>query len=67
MHPELAEYLLCIDLEDLGKLEVIGASYLDAQRVMSPQVLENPLVGIKAMCTLGKGQDLVLTYVQEMP
>ncbi len=67
MHPELAEYLLCIDLEDLGKLEVIEASYLDAQRVMSPQGLENYLVGIKAMCTLGKGQDLVLTYVQEMP
>jgi len=67
MHPELAEYLQCIDPEDLGNLEVVEASYLDAQRVMSAQGLENYLVGIKAMCTLGKGQDLVLTYVQEMP
>ncbi len=67
MHPELAEYLQCIDPEDLGNLEAVEASWLEAQRIMSPQGLENYLVGIKAMCTLGKGQDLVLTYVQEMP
>lgn len=67
MHPELAEYLQCIDIEDIKSGELVEASYLDAQRVMSPQGLENYLVGIKAMCTLGKGQDLVLTYIQEMP
>jgi hypothetical protein len=67
MHPELAEYLQCIDPDDLGNLEAVEASWLEAQRIMSPQGLENYLVGIKAMCTLGKGQDLVLTYVQEMP
>jgi hypothetical protein len=52
MHPELAEYLQCIDPDDLGNLEAVEASWLEAQRIM---------------CTLGKGQDLVLTYVQEMP
>ncbi|MDJ0779505.1 MAG: VWA domain-containing protein [Gammaproteobacteria bacterium] len=67
MHPELAEYLACIDPEDLGDADLVEPSYLEAQRIMSPQGLENYLVGIKAMCTLGKGQDLVLTYVQEMP
>ena len=67
MHPELAEYLQCIDPGDLGDADLVEASYLEAQRIMSPQGLENYLVGIKAMCTLGKGQDLVLTYVQEMP
>jgi hypothetical protein len=67
MHAELAEYLECIDPEDLANLEAVEASWLEAQRIMSPQGLENYLVGIKAMCTLGKGQDLVLTYVQEMP
>ncbi len=67
MHPELSEYLHCIDPEDLGDADLIEPSYLEAQRIMSPQGLENYLVGIKAMCTLGKGQDLVLTYVQEMP
>ena len=67
MHPELAEYLACIDPEDLGDADLVEPSYLEAQRIMSPQGLENYLVGIKAMCTLGKGQDLVLTYVQEIP
>ncbi len=67
MHPELAEYLACIDPEDLGDADLIEPSYLEAQRILSPQGLENYLVGIKAMCTLGKGPDLVLTYVQEMP
>ena len=67
MHPELAEYLQCIDPADLGDAGLVEASWLEAQRIMSPQGLENYLVGIKAMCTLGKGQDLVLTYVQEMP
>ena len=67
MHPELAEYLQCIDPDDLGNLEIVEASWLEAQRIMSPQGVENYLVGIKAMCTLGKGQDLVMTYVQEMP
>jgi hypothetical protein len=67
MHPELGEYLQCIDLEDIKSGELVEASYLEAQRIMSPQGLENYLVGIKSMCTLGKGQDLVLTYVQEMP
>ncbi len=67
MHPELAEYLQCIDPEDLGNRELVEASWLDAKRFMSPRGLENYLVGIKAMCSLGKGQDLVLTYLQEMP
>jgi hypothetical protein len=34
---------------------------------MSPQGLNNYLEGMRAICTLGKNQDLVLTYVQEMP
>jgi nitric oxide reductase NorD protein len=67
MHAELAEYLQCIDVDDIKNGDLVEASYLEAQRFMSPQGLENYLVGVKSMCTLGKGQDLVLTYVQEMP
>jgi hypothetical protein len=65
MHPELAEYLQCIDPDDLGNLEAVEASWLEAQRIMSPQGLENYLVGIKSMCTLGKGQDLVEDIVPD--
>ena len=67
MHAELAEYLQCIDAEDFNSGELVEASYHEAQRVMSPRGLENYLLGVKAMCALGKGQDLVLTYLQEMP
>ncbi|MDH3448390.1 MAG: VWA domain-containing protein [Gammaproteobacteria bacterium] len=67
MHAELAEYLQCIDTEDFRSGELVEASWLEAQRIMSPRGLENYLVGVKAMCALGKGQDLVLTYLQEMP
>jgi len=67
VHAELAEYLQCIDADDIKHGDLVEASYLEAQRFMSPQGLENYLGGIKSMCTLGKGQDLVLTYVQEMP
>ncbi len=67
VHAELAEYLQGIDPDDLGNPDAIEASWFEAQRIMSPQGLENYLAGIKAMSTLGKGQDLVLTYVQEMP
>ncbi len=34
---------------------------------MSPQGLNNYLEGMRAMCAMSRGQDLVLTYVQEMP
>jgi len=34
---------------------------------MSPQGIENYLQGMRAMCAMNRGQDLVLTYVQEMP
>jgi hypothetical protein len=67
MHAELAEHLQCIDAADIKSRQLVEASCLEAQRFMSPQGFENYLVGIKAMCTLGKGQDLVLTYVQELP
>ncbi|MCP4981080.1 MAG: VWA domain-containing protein [Gammaproteobacteria bacterium] len=67
MHAELAETLQCIDLDASDCGELIEASYVDAQRIMSPQGLENYLLGIKAMSSLGKGPDLLLTYVQEMP
>lgn len=47
--------------------QALEASYHEAARVMSPRGLEQYLNGIKAMCGLNKGADLVLTYVQEMP
>jgi len=67
MSVDFSEYVTCLDEEDHEHLEALESSYHEAQRVMSPRGLQNYLEGMRAFCTLGRGQDLVLTYVQEMP
>ncbi len=67
MSINFAEYVSCLEQEDHEHLEALDSSYHEAARVMSPRGLQNYLEGMRAMCTLGRGQDLVLTYVQEMP
>jgi nitric oxide reductase NorD protein len=67
MSIEFSEYVTCLDENDHEHAEALESSYHEAQRVMSPRGLDNYLQGMRAMCTLNRGQDLVLTYVQEMP
>jgi len=67
MSIDYSQYVQCLDAGDHEHLEALESSYHEAQRVMSPRGLENYLQGMKAMCTLGRGQDLVLTYIQEVP
>jgi len=69
---ELTPYLECLasargtaDDSDPGAL--LQASYLEAQRVMSPLGLDNYLQGMRALSRLGKGQELLLVYLQQMP
>ncbi|UHD18851.1 nitric oxide reductase activation protein NorD [Thiocapsa bogorovii] len=65
---DFSEYLSCLKADvDHPHTQALEASYHEAARVMSPRGLEHYLTGIKAMCGLNKGADLVLTYVQEMP
>jgi len=65
-----------IDLQDhAGILEhlapevhgVLEATFHEAARVMSAGALQNYLEGAKALSGLGRGTDLVVTYLQEMP
>jgi len=67
MSIDYSEYASCLDQEEHDHREALESSYHEAQRVMSPRGLQNYLEGMRAFCTLGRGQDLVLTYVQEMP
>ncbi|MBF0244277.1 MAG: nitric oxide reductase activation protein NorD [Planctomycetes bacterium] len=67
MSIDFSEYVSCLGDGDHEHLEALESSYHEAQRVMSPRGLQNYLEGMRAFCTLGRGQDLVLTYVQEMP
>ncbi len=67
MSVDFSEYVTCLSGEDHEHREALESSYHEAQRVMSPRGLQNYLEGMRAFCTLGRGQDLVLTYIQEMP
>jgi len=68
MSIDFAEYVNCLELEAGHEhREALESSYHEAGRVMSPRGLQNYLEGMRALCVLGRGRDLVLTYVQEMP
>ncbi|QIK38899.1 nitric oxide reductase activation protein NorD [Caldichromatium japonicum] len=68
MSIDFAEHLACLkDGPESGHLQALESSYHEAARVMSPRGLDNYLRGIRALCDLNRGTDLVLTYVQEMP
>jgi len=47
--------------------DVLDSTFHEAARVMSPAGLEAYLEGAKSLCKLGRGHDLVITYLQEMP
>ena len=67
MSIDFSDYVSCLDENEHEHFEALESSYHEAQRVMSPRGLDNYLQGMRAMCSLNRGQDLVLTYVQEMP
>jgi nitric oxide reductase NorD protein len=46
---------------------VLESSFQEASRVMSPAGLQSYLDGGKALCNLGRGTDLVISYLQVMP
>jgi len=47
--------------------DVLESTFHDAARIMSPAGLQDYLDGARALCNLGRGHDLVVTYIQEMP
>ena len=47
--------------------DVLDATFQDAARVISPAGLKDYLDGAKALCGLGRGNDLVVTYLEVMP
>ena len=57
------------DIKDMAPevRSVLESSFLEASRVMSPAGLEIYLEGGKGLCNLGRGTDLVISYLQEMP
>lgn len=56
-------------LEDLGSdaSEVLQSSWYEATRVFSPQGLENYVQGARALKNLGRGSELVITFIESAP
>ena len=63
---DFTEYLSCL-ADDHPHLVAIESAYEEAARILSPRGLANYLEGVKAMCSLGRGEDLIITYIQEVP
>ena len=47
--------------------EVLESTFAEAAHIMSPAGLENYLDGARALAGLGRGSDLVISYLQNMP
>jgi len=47
--------------------DALEGSFQEAQRVMSPNGLKTYLDGVTALCNLGKGDDALVSYLEEMP
>ncbi|MHB8453486.1 MAG: VWA domain-containing protein [Acidiferrobacterales bacterium] len=47
--------------------DTLQESFAEAARVMSPQGLHNWLEGARTLSQLGRGRELVVTYIQAMP
>ena len=67
---------MAIKLEDYEKYlegiapeirDVLEGTFTEASHVMSPTGMETYLEGAKALANLGRGKDLVISYLQQMP
>ena len=47
--------------------DVLNGTFAEASHVMSPAALQEYLDGAKGLCGLGRGSDLVVSYLQNIP
>ena len=67
MTVNLEDYAACFRNADPAILDTLESTFHDAARVMSPAGLQEYMEGAKALCNLGRGHDVVLSYLEEMP
>jgi hypothetical protein len=63
----LEEYQELVDELPQDAQEILSASWQEAARVFSSRGLDNFLKGAAALHALGRSEDMVVTYIQEMP
>lgn len=63
----LEEYQDLLDALPSGAQEVLRAAWNEAARVFSARGLDNYIKGASALDALGRGEEIVVTYIQEVP
>ncbi len=67
MTVNLDDYRDCLQKAGPHVRDTLRESFAEAARVMSPAGLRSYLDGAKSLCGLGRGGDLVVSYLQGMP
>ncbi|MDX1782096.1 MAG: VWA domain-containing protein, partial [Thalassovita sp.] len=67
MSIDLEDYRACFAKAPPETFATVEAEFHDAARVMSAAGLSDYMEGAKALCSLGRGHDLVLAYLENMP
>ena len=67
MTVKLEDYAACFDKAAPEVFDTLEATFHDAARVMSSTGLHEYMEGAKALCNLGRGPDVVLSFLEEMP
>ena len=63
----LEDYAACLGSTSPEVADTLEATFHEAARVMSPKGLHDYMEGARGLCSLGRGQDVVLSYLEEMP
>ena len=67
MSIDLEEYRQSLKDADPAILDTLNAIFQEASRNMSPAGLHDYLEGAKGLNQLGRGRDIVISYLEEMP
>jgi nitric oxide reductase NorD protein len=67
MSIDLDEYRECLERTAPELRATLEASFHEAARSMSPAGLRDYLEAARGLCELGRGADVVVSYVEEMP
>jgi nitric oxide reductase NorD protein len=64
---DLEAYRECLAEADPAVAATLESMFQEASRVMSPAGLHDYLEGAKGLCKLGRGKDIVISYLEDMP
>ncbi len=64
---KLEDYAACLEEAGPEVADTLESTFHEAARVMSPAGLRDYMEGAKGLCNLGRGHDVVLSFLEEMP